>query len=326
MRLKFIEPLMPTLVEKPPEGGGWTHEVKFDGYRSQMIIDEDGTRIYTRNGHDWTAKYRDMVREAKRLGAKSAIVDGEIVVLNDRGLSDFAALRKAITRRQHDLYFVAFDLLHLNGHDLRDKALEERREILASMIELGGRIQFSEPLPGEAKAIFHLLDNAGLEGMVSKRKDSKYCSGPSTNWLKAKCYAIDEFDLLGVEREAGKPAFALMAERGTGRYVGSAFVTLNREMRERLWKRVQEHSGTAPKGIMKRPATQWVKPGLIGRVKHLRGEDDLRHASLQEFPRGRLNAISGHASSRSPYRPLRLSTRLSGRRRQRNSSDVREAG
>lgn len=165
MRLKFIEPLMPTLVEKPPEGEGWIHEVKFDGYRSQMTMDEDGTRIYTRNGHDWTAKYRDLVREAKRLGAESAIVEGEIVVLNDKGLSDFAALRKAITRREHDLYFVAFDLLHLNGHDMRDKALEERREILASMIEPGGRIQFSEPLPGEAKAIFHLLDKAGLEGI-----------------------------------------------------------------------------------------------------------------------------------------------------------------
>ncbi|MER8905749.1 ATP-dependent DNA ligase, partial [Mesorhizobium sp. M0772] len=261
----------------------WTHEVKFDGYRSQMIIDEDGTRIYTRNGHDWTAKYRDLVGEAKSLGAESAIVDGEIIVLNEAGLSDFGDLRKAITRRQQDLYFVAFDLLHLNGHDLRDMALEVRREILASMIKPGRRIQFSEPLPGEAKAILHLLDQAGLEGMVSKRKDSKYRSGPSANWLKAKCYAIDEFDLLGVEREAGKPAFALMAERGTGRYVGSAFVTLNREMRERLWKRVQEHPGTAPKGVMKRPATQWVKPGLIGRVKHLRGEDDLRHASLQDF-------------------------------------------
>jgi len=177
MRLKFVAPLMPTLVEKPPEGDGWIHEVKFDGYRSQMIIDEDGTRIYTRNGHDWTARYRDLVREADSLGAESAIVDGEIIVLNEAGLSDFGELRKAITRRQHDLYFVAFDLLHLNGHDLREMALEERREILASMIEPGGRIQFSEPLPGEAKAIFHLLDQAGLEGMVSKRRDSKYHTG-----------------------------------------------------------------------------------------------------------------------------------------------------
>ncbi|PWJ87989.1 hypothetical protein C8D77_11378 [Mesorhizobium loti] len=82
--------------------------------------------------------------------------------------------------------------------------------------------------------------------------------------------------------EAGKPAFALMAERGTGRYVGSAFIAMNREMRERLWKRVQDHAGTAPKG-MKRAATQWVKLGIIGRVKHLRGEEDLQHASLQDF-------------------------------------------
>ena len=221
-------------------------------------------------------------RPPAELEVESAIIDGEIIVTNEAGLSDFAALRKAITRRQHDLYFVAFDLLHLNGHDLRDMPLEDRREILAEMIPQGGRIQFSQALPGDAKAIFHLVDQAGLEGMVSKRKDSKYRSGPSTNWLKAKCYSIDEYELLGVEREAGKPAFALMAERGTGRYVGSAFITLNREMRERLWQRVQEHAGPPPKG-MKRPATQWVKPGLIGRVKHLRGEEDLRHASLQDF-------------------------------------------
>ncbi|ESZ70568.1 DNA ligase [Mesorhizobium sp. L103C119B0] len=279
MRLKFIEPLMPTLVEKPPEGDGWTHEVKFDGYRSQMVIDEDGTRIYTRRGLDWTTKYRDIVAASAELGAESAIIDGEIIVLNEAGLSDFAALRKAITRRQHDLYFVAFDLLHLNGHDLRDMALQERREILESMIPADIRIQFSQALPGNAKAIFHLIDEAGLEGMVSKRRDSKYRSGRSTAWLKIKSYMVEEYDLLGVEREPGKPAFALMADRKTGQYVGSAFINSSRAIRERLWKRVQEHAGPAPKG-MKRPATQWVKPGLIGRVKHLRGEDDLRHASL----------------------------------------------
>ncbi|ESY13882.1 hypothetical protein X748_02660 [Mesorhizobium sp. LNJC386A00] len=97
MRLKFVEPLMPTLVEKPPEGDGWSHEVKFDGYRPQMIIDEDGTRIYTRRGLDWTANYRDLVKEAAKLGAESAIIDGEIIVLNDAGLSDFGELRSAIT-------------------------------------------------------------------------------------------------------------------------------------------------------------------------------------------------------------------------------------
>ena len=236
VRLSFIPPLMPTLVEKPPEGDGWIHEVKFDGYRSQIIIDAEAVRIFTRRGLDWSSKYRDLIEAAKGLNVQNAIIDGEIIVLNDAGLSDFGELRKAITRRQNDLYFVAFDLLHLNGHDLRDMPLEDRREILAEMIPEGGRIQFSQALPGDAKAIFHLVDQAGLEGMVSKRKDSKYRSGPSTNWLKTKAFTIDEYELLGVEREAGKPAFALMAERGTGRYVGSAFISLNREMRERLWQ------------------------------------------------------------------------------------------
>ena len=281
MRLKFVPPLMPTLVEKPPEGDGWIHEVKF-GYQSQLIIDDDGTRIFTRRGLDWTSEYRDLAKAAGEIDVENAIIDGEVIVTNEAGLSDFRALRKAITSRQQDLYFVAFDLLHLNGHDLRDMPLEDRREILQAMIPAGGRIQFSQALPGDDASIFRLVDQAGLEGMVSKRKDSKYRSGSSTNWLKAKCYTIDEYELLGVEREAGKPAFALMADRASGEYVGSAFINSSRAIRERLWKRVQEHAGPPPKG-MKRPATQWVKPGLIGRVKPLRGEDDLRHASLQDF-------------------------------------------
>ncbi|PTE12411.1 RNA ligase family protein [Mesorhizobium helmanticense] len=273
---------MPTLVDKPPEGGDWSHEVKFDGYRSQLIIENNDIRIFTRRGLDWTAKYRHLATAAHLLEAESAIIDGEIIVLNDADLSDFSALRKAITSRPHDLYFVAFDIMHLNGHDLRDMTLEERRVILAGIIPADIRVQFSQELSGEAKAIYKLIDDAGLEGMVSKRRDSKYRSGRSTNWLKTKSYEIAEYEILGVEREAGKPAFALMADRTTGQYIGSAFINSSRAIRERLWKRVQEHAGPAPKD-MKRPATQWVKPGLIGRVKHLRGEEDLRHASLQDF-------------------------------------------
>ncbi|MER9596677.1 ATP-dependent DNA ligase [Mesorhizobium sp. M0244] len=235
--LAFIPPMEPKLVAKPPEGAGWTHEVKFDGYRSQIIIDAGNVRIFTRRGLDWTSKYRDLAATAKTLDVENAIIDGEIIVLNDKGLSDFAQLRKAITRRQHDLYFVAFDLLHLNGLDLREMALEERRYLLAGIIPPDIRTQFSQALPGEANAIYHLVDQAGLEGMLSNRIDSRYISGPTTNWLKAKCYAIGEFELLGIEREQGKPAFALMADPGTRKYVGSAFVSVNREMRERLWKR-----------------------------------------------------------------------------------------
>src|SRR6476619_6097513 len=107
MRLRFIAPLMPALVATPPEGDGWIHEVKFDGYRSQIVIDKDDVRIFTRRGLDWTSKYRGLAEVALELEADHAIIDGEIIVTNEAGLSDFAALRKAITRRQDDLYFVA---------------------------------------------------------------------------------------------------------------------------------------------------------------------------------------------------------------------------
>jgi ATP-dependent DNA ligase len=281
-RLSFIPPLSPTLADKLPEGEGWIHEMKFDGYRSQIVIDRRGVRIFTRSGIDWTEKYRELAKVADELNVVSAIVDGEIIVLNAAGHPDFRELRKAITRRPHDLYFVAFDLMHLNGHDLRDMPLIDRRDILQDLIPKGQHIQFSEALPGDAKSIFYLIDQAGLDGMVSKRMDSVYRSGDSTAWLKIKAYAVDEYDLLGVEREPGKPAFVLLTERGSGRFMGAASVTLNTEVRNRLWKRVQEHTGPAPKGV-KRPATQWVKPGLICRVRHLRGEETLRHASLQDF-------------------------------------------
>ncbi|WP_292443613.1 hypothetical protein [Mesorhizobium sp.] len=210
--------------------------------------------MFTRNGMDWTTKYPDLVETAKRLVVESAIIDGEIIVPNEAGLADFAALRKAMTRRQHDLYFVAFDLLHFNGNDLRD-------------------------MP------------------------SKYRSARSINWLRVKCYTVDEFELLGVEREAGKPAFALMGEIGTRKYVGSAFINPSRAIRERLWLRVQEHAGPPPKG-MKRPATQWVKPGLIGRVKHLRGQEDLRHASLQNFARKNDHHAMELCASTEGWRPV----------------------
>jgi bifunctional non-homologous end joining protein LigD len=108
-------------------------------------------------------------------------------------------------------------------------------------------------MPGDAKAIFYLVDQAGLEGIVSKRADSKYRSGPTSNWLKTKSWTVDEFELLGVEREQGKAAFALLAEPGTGKYVGSAFITLGWDMKERLWKRVQERTGPPPKEMRKRP-------------------------------------------------------------------------
>ncbi|MER9176226.1 ATP-dependent DNA ligase [Mesorhizobium sp. M0955] len=281
----FIPPMEPKLVAKPPEGEGWMHEVKLDGYRTQVVINNpEDIRVYTKTGADWTSKYTGIVEAARELEVENAIIEGEAVVPNKAGLPDFAALQKAVHNNPYAMYLGAFDILHLNGHDLRDIGCKARREMLYSILKPDSRIQFSEALPGDPKAIFYLVDQAGIEGMVSKRADSPYRSGPTSNWLKAKSWTVKEYELLGVVREQGKAAFALLAEPGTGQYVGSAFITLGRHMRERLWKRVQEHVGQAPPGLKKRPAAQWVGPGVKLRVKHLRGEHTyIRHASLLGF-------------------------------------------
>ncbi|RWB69750.1 ATP-dependent DNA ligase [Mesorhizobium sp.] len=281
VRLSFIRPMEPELVEQPPMGDGWSHEVKFDGYRTQLIKDADGIRLYTKTGIDWTAKYRPLAEEAKVIEAESFIIEGETIVTNEEGLSDFHALRSAITRRPQDLYLVAFDLLHLNGHDLRDMVLKDRLEILQALIPAGSHIQFSEALPGTGDAVYHLACEAGLEGIVSKRLDSVYRSGSTMNWRKIKCYVEKEMDIIGVKREAGKPAMVLMAENG--HYMGGAFVTFRADKRQALWDSVQSKAGAPPpKGLVKEKA-EWLKPGLIGLVKFLKGEKKLRHASLKDF-------------------------------------------
>ncbi|TPI58678.1 ATP-dependent DNA ligase [Mesorhizobium sp. B3-1-7] len=280
-RLSFIPPMEPELVEQPPKGGEWGHEVKFDGYRTQVVKDVDGIRFFTKNGFDWTAKYRPLADEAGSIEAETFIIEGETIVANEAGLSDFHALRSAITKRPKDLYLVAFDLLNLNGHDLRDMPLKDRREILRELIPAGGHIQFSEALPGTGDAVYHLACEAGLEGIVSKRLDSLYRSGSTMNWRKIKCYVEKEMDIIGVKREIGKPAMVLMADKG--HYMGGAFVTFKADKRQALWDRVQGKAGAPPpKGLAKEKA-EWLKAGLVGRVKFLKGEQMLRHASLKDF-------------------------------------------
>lgn len=273
---------MPTLVEKPPEGGDWIHEIKFDGYRSQIVIDAGTVRVFTRRGHDWTDKYRAIAEEAAELGVERAIIDGEIVLPDEQGKPRFGDLRSAIASRPYDLVFMAFDLLHLSGNDLLDRGLEARRDRLSEILVKHGRLQFSGSLAGSAADIFRLVEDAGLEGMVSKRIGSKYRSGPSNHWLKAKCYSIGHFDIVGVQRETGKPAMVLMAEK-SGRYIGGAFVSANMEMRDRLWALVgAKAGGETPIGVKDVKKAEWLKPGLVGRVKFLRGEEMLRHATLQD--------------------------------------------
>ena len=144
--------------------------------------------------------------------------------------------------------------------------------------------------------VLTVIENAGLEGIVSKRADSRYRSGRTRDWLKIKAFEEAEFELLGVKREPGKPPIALLAR--DGKYIGNAFVTLPAGHRERFWQRVEENNGPPPKTFRPKAAekaVQWVRPGMLGWVRFLKGEASLRHATLRDW---RENASeAGHAGS-----------------------------
>jgi bifunctional non-homologous end joining protein LigD len=175
-------------VDHPPPRAGWIHEVKHDGYRTLLIIERSKARAYTRNGFDWSERYARITMAAVELGCRSAIIDGEVIVQDECGVSNFEALKSAIRWSPQRLVFCAFDLLHLNGKDLRDQPLAERRAKLRELVRTEHPFLFSEEFTGDASAFFRACADYQLEGIVSKLGSSKYQSGRSKTWLKTKCF------------------------------------------------------------------------------------------------------------------------------------------
>src|SRR5262245_52321923 len=155
-RLRFIEPQLASLVDQPPDGKHWIHEIKHDGYRSQVVVERGKTHVFSRNGYDWSDRYPSIVRAAAKLRCKSAIIDGEAIVQNGHGASDFDSLQPALRLQPHSIILYAFDLLHLDGIDLRQETLLERRASLKALIgdDDESRIQFSDEFDGDGNTLF----------------------------------------------------------------------------------------------------------------------------------------------------------------------------
>jgi bifunctional non-homologous end joining protein LigD len=279
----FVEPMLPTLVDAPPEGGDWIHEIKYDGYRTVLAIDGAATRAFTRSGLDWSARYAPLVHEAAGLRCGTAILDGEVVVEDERGVTDFSVLRGAIRSAPERLLFIAFDCLMLDGADLRRRPLAERRDRLAALLGGGGeRLRFSEGLAGRGPAVLAAAERLGLEGIVSKRADGRYQSGRTRSWLKAKTFEVGAFDILGIETSpTGRPVALLATPGPAPRYVGNAVIPLPEAERSRFFERI-ERLGTPRARLMAlhRRKARWLKPGLTATVRHMRGEEALRHATV----------------------------------------------
>lgn len=279
--LQFIPTMQPKLVEQPPLGDDWLHEIKYDGYRTQLHIDSGAIRAFTRNGHDWTDKYPNIVKAAKGIPARTAIIDGEICVQDEAGVTDFSALRQAFKARPQDIIFFAFDLLHLDGADLRPAPLEERRAKLRLLISQvpGSRIVLSDEFDGDGQAFFDLVNAHGLEGMVSKRKGSRYWSGPSEAWYKTKCWTVATLQVIGVERDKTGVPYALLAD--SEGYKGSAFISLPGELRREFWRYVESRTVAKATIVGVKKDAAWLQPGMTARVRYLKGSDKLRHATVQ---------------------------------------------
>jgi bifunctional non-homologous end joining protein LigD len=206
----FIPPALATATERVPRGERWIHEIKFDGYRVQVHLRDAAVKVFTRRGNDWTNRFRKIAADAWHITAGSAIIDGEVVVPAADGTTDFSVLQNELKGRSTKIIMVAFDLLYLNGHDLRKLPLIQRKSLLKKIID-GTDIQFSESFELDGQEMYKHACRSGLEGVVSKVRDSRYVSGRVNDWTKLACAQRETLPIAG---------FALDGNKWDGIYVG----------------------------------------------------------------------------------------------------------
>lgn len=276
-RLSFVEFQSPTLVAKAPEGGEWLHEIKYDGYRTELIIEGGKARAFTRRGYDWSHRYRRIVQAAAGLPVKAAIIDGEAVVLGDTGLPDYQALERELGNpNSARLIFYAFDLLHLNGRDLREQPLVKRKAVLEKVLKNAApTLTYAEHLEVSGRDVFQHACRMGLEGIVCKRADATYRSGVQASWLKVKCVKSDTFPIVAfVEKLGAHPrriASLYIGRREDDRllYAGKArsgyTLSAAQAVRERLDPLIISNSPLSEPIV--KPKATWVRPDVLAEVQ-----------------------------------------------------------
>jgi bifunctional non-homologous end joining protein LigD len=195
----FVPPQLATLKHKVPVGDEWIHEIKYDGYRVQVHLNKSKVTVYTRNGLDWTKRFR-VVADAFDIPIEQAIFDGEVVVIRE-GRTNFSELQAALAAdTQEALAFLVFDLLFLEGFDLRDSRVIERKRILKELFEetaLSGPILYADHLMSDGPKLFEHASKLGFEGIVSKKADALYRSGRGDAWIKVRCVQLAKFNVVG---------------------------------------------------------------------------------------------------------------------------------
>jgi bifunctional non-homologous end joining protein LigD len=273
-------PQLATLTKTPPSGDQWIHEIKLDGYRVGCLVTGGRVRLISRNGLDWTPKFPEIAEAIKALGAKEALIDGELVVMQPDGRTSFEAMQNAAASRsaRSGLLYFAFDLLHLEGEQIDRLPLEDRKERLRALVgrSTSGRIRYAEHFEGRGEDVFDQACRMGLEGIVSKRRDLPHHAGRRDTWRKTKCLQRGLFVIGGFTDQEGSQnglgALLVGAWDGTrlaycGR-VGTGFthsfaVDLRRTL-EAITQRTPPFDPLPPATLVR--SAHWVKPTMVCEV------------------------------------------------------------
>ncbi|WP_025111284.1 DNA ligase D [Pseudomonas sp. H1h] len=289
-----LKPQLATLVDSAPEGQ-WSYEIKFDGYRIMARIDHDQVQLFTRNGHDWTHKLPQQAQALAALGLESAWLDGEMVVADEQGVPDFQALQNAFEagRSGHIVYYL-FDLPYLNGVDLREVPVEERRAALSTVLGAHEQplLRFSEAFDEAPDALLNSACQMQMEGLIGKRLGSPYVSRRSSDWIKLKCKHRQEFVIVGyTDPKGARSAFGALLlglhDRDSGelRYagkVGTGFndATLKSILAQLKPLQVKKAPVVNPPSGFEAKGVHWLKPNLLAEVAfaEMTKEGSVRHA------------------------------------------------
>ncbi|BCG25228.1 multifunctional non-homologous end joining protein LigD [Pseudomonas tohonis] len=289
-----LKPQLATLVESVPEGD-WLYEIKFDGYRIMARIDDGAVRLFTRNGHDWTSKMPRQAEALASLGLESAWLDGEVIVANEDGVPDFQALQNAFdSGSSGNIVFYAFDMPYLNGMDLRDVPLEQRRSALAQVMERSEDevLRYSEDFAESAETMLNSACQMHLEGLIGKLAGSPYVSRRSSTWIKLKCKHRQEFVVVGyTEPKGSRSAFGALllglhdADSGELRFAGKVGTGFNESTLNSIFSQLKslEIKKTAlvnPPTGFEAKGVHWLKPELLAEVAYAEITKDgiVRHA------------------------------------------------
>ena len=288
------------VVDALPDGEDWLYEVKFDGYRALVIKNGDRVEIRSRNDKDLTSAYPGIAAAARKLVARQATVDGEVVAVDANGRPSFQALQHRSAHPGHTVVFYAFDLLHLNGRDLTGELLDARRHRLPSVLDRSG-ILMSVDLPGDLRHVIAAVQSLGLEGVVAKRKSSRYTPGDrGASWLKLKLDKQQEFVIGGYRPGAGVVDSLLVGyyDGRQLRFAGKVRAGFTPRLRREVAAELKPHHADRcpfvdlPNSKASRwgggvtaeqmAEMQWLRPALVAQVRFVEwtGDGHLRHAAF----------------------------------------------